>query len=99
MLKSLAICSRNHTRDTKRDGLIGGAVMIVATALFALLGIALKRSGHDEAAEAVVANSYLVAMNISMPFWLMKGQPWKAQAAVIGGTTAILIAIAAINFG
>lgn len=99
MLKSLAICSRNQTRYTKRDGLIGGAVMIVATALFALLGIALKRSGHDEAAEAVVANSYLVAMNISMPFWLMKGQPWKAQAAVIGGTTAILIAIAAINFG
>jgi uncharacterized oligopeptide transporter (OPT) family protein len=28
-----------------------------------------------------------------MPFWLMKGQPWKAQVAIVGGTTAFLIVI------
>ncbi len=29
-----------------------------------------------------------------MPFWLMKGQPWKAQAVVIG-TTLVLLAVIA----
>ncbi len=97
MLKSLAICARNETKYTQRDGLIGAAIMLVGAALFALLGMALKRNGYPHAAEVVVANSYLVAMNISMPFWLMKGQPRKAQMVIIGGTTAILIAIAALN--
>jgi hypothetical protein len=28
-----------------------------------------------------------------MPFWLMKGQPWKAQVVIIGGTFALLVLI------
>jgi hypothetical protein len=28
-----------------------------------------------------------------MPFWLMKGQPWKAQTVIVGGTLAILLLI------
>ena len=38
-------------------------------------------------------------MTISLPFWLMKGQPWKAQAAIVGGTLLVLIAIAIIGAG
>ncbi len=30
------------------------------------------------------------AFTLSMPFWLMKGQPWKAQVAIVGGTLALL---------
>ena len=30
---------------------------------------------------------------LSMPFWLMKGQPWKAQCAIIGGTVLFLTVI------
>lgn len=97
MLKSLAICGRNETKYTKRDGLIGAAIILAGSLLSVLAGATLKRQGHDDLAEAVLANGYLVAMNISMPFWLMKGQPRKAQMVIIGGTTAILIAIAALN--
>ena len=32
-------------------------------------------------------------MTISMPFWLMKGQPWKAQVVIVGVTLTMLIAI------
>jgi hypothetical protein len=31
---------------------------------------------------------------ISMPFWMLKGQPWKAQVVIVGGTLALLVAIA-----
>ena len=37
--------------------------------------------------------SFTVSLTISMPFWLMKGQPWRAQVAIVGGTLAILLAI------
>ncbi len=97
MLKTFGICARNETKYTRRDGFIGAAIMIACTLLFVLLGTVLKRNGYDEVAEAVFTNGYLVALNISMPFWLMKGQPRKAQLAIIGGTTAILLAIAALN--
>jgi uncharacterized oligopeptide transporter (OPT) family protein len=28
-----------------------------------------------------------------MPFWVMKGQPWKAQVVIVGGTVVFLIVI------
>jgi hypothetical protein len=30
---------------------------------------------------------------VSMPFWLMKEQPWKAQAAIVGASLAMLVAV------
>jgi hypothetical protein len=30
---------------------------------------------------------------LSMPLWLTKGQPWKAQAVFIGGLLAVLTTI------
>jgi hypothetical protein len=97
MVKTVSVCEKNQVRYTKRDGVIGGAIIVVGSVLSVVLGTVLKRNGYDELAQAVMVNGYLVAMNISMPFWLMKGQPRKAQVAVIGGSTAVLIAIAAIN--
>jgi hypothetical protein len=39
------------------------------------------------------AIAFPASMTLSMPFWLLKGQPWKAQAVLIGGTVGLLVAI------
>jgi hypothetical protein len=92
MLKSMLACDRTKSGVTVRDGLIGGGVMIGASILFSILGIAARRSGWPETGEVLKGLAFTVSLTISMPFWLMKGQPWKAQAAIIGATLLILVA-------
>jgi hypothetical protein len=38
-------------------------------------------------------------MTISLPFWLIKGQPWKAQVAIVGVTLMLLVALAWMSVG
>jgi len=92
MLKSILACDRMNSRVTVRDGLIGGGVMIATTLLFSLLGIAARRAGWPLTGEVLKSLSFIGPFTLSMPFWLMKGQPWKAQALIIGGTLLILVA-------
>ena len=42
MLKSLMVCDQTSLRYTTRDSLIGAGVMVGATLIFSLLGIALR---------------------------------------------------------
>lgn len=56
-------------------------------------------SGYRAAGEAVLLNGYLVATTVSMPLWLMKGQPRSAQILMTGVPTLILIACALLNAG
>ncbi len=95
MLQSLLACERKSMRATERDGLIGATVMIGASLLFSVLGVAAKRGGWLPPAmvESLLAMAFPAALTLSMPFWLMKGQPWKAQAMIVGGTLAMLLAI------
>ena len=79
MLLRMLSCGRTTGGVTPLDGLYGAAVMLAVTVLFKTLG--LKEL------------SFPVAFTVSMPFWLMKGQPWKAQVAIVGGTLALLLAI------
>ena len=95
MLKSLTICEPK-ARYTKRDGLIGAGVMLVATLGLTLAGVVLRRRGFEAAGEFLTSLSFPVSLNLSMPFWLMKGQPWKAQAVIVGGTTLLLFIIGLI---
>jgi hypothetical protein len=97
MVKTVSVCEKNQVRYTKRDGVIGGAIILLGSILSVIVGAALKRRGYEELSQAVMVNGYLLAMNVSMPFWLLKGQPIRAQVAIIGGSTAILLALAAIN--
>jgi hypothetical protein len=97
MVKSVSICEKNQTRYTKRDGLIGAAMIIGGSLLSVLLGTMLKRNGYDSAAESLMSMGWLVAMNLSMPLWLTKGQPRSAQLALTGVTTAILVLAAWLN--
>ena len=94
--KSLTICERNQTRYTKRDGMIGGGVMLGATLFFTMLGLGLRRAGWSATGEVVISLAFTGSLTLSMPFWLMKGQPWKAQVVIVGGTLAMLVAIGCV---
>ena len=93
MLKSLMVCERKQVRYTPRDSLIGAGVMLGATFILTMAGLAARRNGWTTTGEVLVSVGFLVSLTLSMPFWLLKGQPWKAQAVVVGGTIALLVAI------
>ena len=93
MVKAFGVCERNQQRYTTRDGAIGAAIMITGSALFAVLGTALGWNGFQSAGEMVLNMSFPASLTLSMPFWLMKHQPWKAQVVLVGGTLGILAAI------
>jgi hypothetical protein len=93
MLKSLTVCERARFRPTTRDSVIGAGVMILATFLFTWMGVAARRRGSPVMAEMLLGFAFPGSLTLSMPFWMMKGQPWKAQAVITGGTLAFLIAI------
>jgi hypothetical protein len=88
-----ALCHGSSVRMTKRDSVIGAAVMIGASLVFVLLGTLTKRSGMSQMSEFLLALSFPVSVMLSMPFTFMKGQPWKAQAVICGGAIAILMLI------
>jgi hypothetical protein len=90
------LCHSSGVRYTTRDSLIAAAVMIGLTAAFSALGLGLKYSGWTAASQIVLNVAFMASMTLSLPFWLMKGQPWKAQAVIVGGTLTLLIAIAAL---
>ena len=92
-LKYLTACDRNQARYTKRDGLIGSGVMLVATLIFVVVGIAARRAGWSVTGDVLMSLAFPGSLTLSMPFWLMKGQPWRAQMVIVGGTLSLLIAI------
>ena len=92
MLKSLVFCEQKKLRYTTRDSLLGAAVMIVGTIIFSLVGITLRREGWVVAGELVTSLGFFAALTLSLPFWLMKGQPWRAQVVIVGITLALLTA-------
>jgi hypothetical protein len=92
MVKAISICQRNQQRYTTRDGLISAGVMLAVSAVFVVIGMALRRSGWTESSQVLLSLSMPVSMSLSMPFWLMKDQPRKAQFVITAGTLLILAA-------
>ena len=88
-----AACGRTQVRMTTRDGLIGAGLMLGVTFALSSLGIFLKRSGSPDLGELLTSISFTAALVVSFPFTFMKGQPWRAQALICGGTLLILTAI------
>ena len=87
------ICRTSNARYTTRDALIGSAIMIALTVILALTGNAVARAGWALSGEMIKNLAFSVPFTLSMPFWLMKGQPWKAQVVIVGATTAFLLVI------
>jgi hypothetical protein len=95
-VKSILACDRGQWRASKLDALIGAGVMIGATLVLTALGTVAKRAGWPVASEIVLGMSFPVSLLLSMPFWLMKGQSWKAQAGLIGGMLMILVGLSCL---
>jgi hypothetical protein len=88
-------CAHNDAWPfTRRDSWIGAGVIIGASIAFSGLGLLLNHQGMRALGESVKAVSFPAAFLASMPFTWMKGQPWKAQVAVVGGTLVIVLLIA-----
>jgi len=84
-------CARTGPRITTRDGVIGAAVMIVASLVFVALGTVLKRQGWESASEVVISLSYSASLLLTMPFLWLKGKSWKAQTFLVGVPMLLLI--------
>jgi len=92
MLKSLMACEQRKLRYTRRDSLIGASVMVGGTLVFSIIGIAARRAGWPLTGDILLNVGFLGSLTLSMPFWLMKGQPWKAQVVIVGATFILLAA-------
>ena len=79
MLLKALVCENRRTTVTPRDGIIGALVMIVVAGICKSLG--------------QPALAFPIAFTLSMPFWLMKGAPWRAQAVIVGVTLTLLVLI------
>ncbi|MGH9867026.1 MAG: hypothetical protein ACREAA_02530 [Candidatus Polarisedimenticolia bacterium] len=93
ILKSLMACERKQANYTRRDSMIGAGVMIGATLVFSVLAIAARRGGLTMTGDVMLSLAFPGSLTLSMPFWVMKGQPWKAQVVIVGGTLLFLIVI------
>jgi hypothetical protein len=92
-LRSIVVCEGINRRYTTRDSLIGAGVMLGATLVLVVVGVAARRGGWPVTGEFLTSLAFPVSLTLSMPFWVMKGQPWKAQAVIVGATLAFLVAI------
>ena len=94
VLRALLDCERKHAGVTPRDGLIGAGVMLGVSLLLKVASAAATREGFPLAGDLLKSLVFLASFTLSMPFWLMKCQSWKAQVAIVGGTLALLVFIA-----
>ena len=85
------LCTSSKVRMTTRDGLISAAVMLTSSFAMIAVGVMTRRSGNLAIGEALTSLAFPVSMLASMPFGIMKGQPWRAQALVLSVTFLILI--------
>jgi hypothetical protein len=83
----------DRTGVTPADGLIGAGIMIAIAVVLKVIAAAALRDGYAAVALASKEMAFPISFTASMPFWLMKGQPWKAQVVIVGTTLAILVAI------
>jgi len=91
--KTRFLCGDSRLRMTAVDGLVSAGVLLAATLVLAFGGIWLRRSGYTTIGEMSKSLAFPVSVLISLPFGVMKGQPWRAQAAILLVTLSLLVAI------
>jgi len=87
-------CADTRLRMTTRDGIMSGVVLLATSLALSALGIWSNRSGYHEAGEMLKGLAFPASVLVSMPFGVMKEQPWRAQVFVLGITLALLVGIA-----
>jgi hypothetical protein len=91
MLKAF-VCGR-AARVTPFDGVIAAGVILALAFAGTRLGAAALQQGWPTLSGLLMLVAFPGSFVISMPFWMLKGQPWKAQMAIVGGTLAVLVAL------
>jgi len=92
-----AACGSTKLRYSKRDALTGAGVMLLTTLVCSVLGVVARRNGSILTSQMLLSLAFPGSTMLSMPFWLLKGQPWRAQAVLIGGTMAFLMLITYVS--
>jgi hypothetical protein len=89
IMRLQSLCNPRRTY-TRKDALIGAAVMLASTLIMTITAARVGRAGDESLGEALMGFASPAAFALSMPFWLMKGQPWKAQVSIVGLVLAVL---------
>lgn len=90
------VCIDSRARYSVRDGLIGGIVLIAAVAVFALIEGVARRAGAPLTAQTLHGIATPAAIALSMPFWVLKGQSRRVQAAVVAVTVCFAAVISLV---
>jgi len=91
MTSKTLVCDTRPAGVTIRDALIGAGVMLGVTAVLKVAGFVAAQEGLLHLRDELRALVFPVSFTASMPFWLMKGAPWKIQLAIVAGTLAFLV--------
>ena len=86
-----AICATSGVRYTKRDALISAGILIAASLLLVAAGVYARNMGRSELGDALTSVAFPIALMVSMPFAILKGQPKTVQVVSFVFTTLILI--------
>jgi hypothetical protein len=96
-MRSLSfVCVDSKLRYSMRDALIGAIVLIVAAAAFALVEKVARQAGSPLTAQTLHVVATPAAVTLSMPFWALKGQSRRVQAAVVIVTVCFATVIALV---
>ena len=91
MLTSLTAACMDTRPVSTTNALVSAAVLIGTAALLLSFGIAAGRLGHPVWSDALKSLAFPLSVVVSMPFSILRGQGWRAQAVVLGTTTGILL--------
>jgi hypothetical protein len=84
---------RSNARYTTRDAALAAGVMIGLTIVLALGANWAEREGAKTVQTVLNSLVFFGPLLVSLPLWLTKGQPWRGQALIIGGTLIFLSVI------
>ncbi len=88
---SKTTCGGPTMRFTSRDMWISGAVFGGGGMALSALGGAIGQFGYPVPGGVLQSLAFPLSLTASMPFFLMKGQPWRAKVVVLGVTFAIIM--------
>jgi hypothetical protein len=92
MLTAMKGCD-SKVRYTTGDLVLSAVVLMVGTAVLAVLGVTIGLIGHAMWGDILQRLAFPIAMVVSLPFGILKGQPRRAQAVVLGVTSAVIIGV------
>jgi hypothetical protein len=92
-------CAHNSNWPfTLRDSWIGAGIVIGGSIGMSAIGILVSRQGMPTTGEFLKSLAFPASILFTLPVTWLKGQSWRVQVAVIGGTLVPLVLITALAF-